>query len=263
MANPTFSVVLPDIHQGPAYIWYNVACPKNPNRLLVDASGNPVTPADAWAATTAYNVGDELVDTNGNVERAIVAGTSGGSQPTWPATIGAQTTDGSVTWVNRGAPLSLGSTEGPLKFEAKSKLEEIQIDQETAPVDVVMTAEDATLDFSLKESSLGKISKFLGHGTYSSGTDTGLPAGAQAYEEITVGGLVQIPTAAIAITSPRRGFSSPGKFFVACLYNAYGSAALDLSFTRTKESVYKVTFKGLAVLARPAGDRVCQFYRQT
>jgi hypothetical protein len=263
MANPTFSVVLPDIHQGPAYVWYNVACPKNPARLLVDSSGNPVTPADAWAAATAYNVGDELVDTNGNVERSILAGTSGATQPTWPATTGTQTADGSVTWVNRGAPLSLGSTEGPLKFEAKAKLEEIQIDQETAPVDVVMTAEDASLDFSLKESSLAKISKFLGHGAYSSGTDSGLPAGAQAYEEMTVGGLVQIPTAAIAITSPRRGFSSPGKFFVACLYNAYGSAALDLSFTRTKESVYKVTFKGLAVLARPAGDRVCQFYRQT
>ncbi|PYV31445.1 MAG: hypothetical protein DMG22_16920 [Acidobacteria bacterium] len=263
MANPTFSVVLPDIHQGPAYIWYNVASPKNPNRLLVDASGNPVTPAANWAATTAYNVGDEIVDINGNVERAVVAGTSGGTQPTWPASLGSKTTDGSLTWVNLGAPVSLGSSEGPAKFEAKAKLEEISIDQETAPVDVVMTAEDATLDFTLKESSLAKVSKFLGHGTLSSGTDTGLPAGAQAYEQMTIGGLLQIPTASVAITSPRRGFSNPGKFFVACLYNAYGSAALDLSFTRTKESVYKVTFKGLAVLARPVGDRVCQFYRQT
>src|SRR5205814_7804301 len=124
MANPTFSVVLPDIHQGPAYVWYNVACPKNPARLLVDASGNPATPADAWAGATGYNVGDELVATNGNVERAITAGTSGASQQTWPAVLGAQTADGTVTWVNRGARLSLGSTDGALKFEENARLEE-------------------------------------------------------------------------------------------------------------------------------------------
>jgi hypothetical protein len=103
----------------------------------------------------------------------------------------------------------------------------------------------------------------LEHGTFSSGTDAGLPAGAQTYEQITVGGLVALPTAPVALISPRRGTSSPTKYLLVCLYKAYGFAELDLSFTRSKESVYKVQFHGLADLTRTQGDRVAQFYRQT
>src|SRR5438093_4497837 len=133
MANPTFSVVLPDIHQGPAYIWYNVASPKNPNRLLVDASGNPVTPAANWAATTAYNVGDEIVDINGNVERAVVAGTSGGTQPTWPASLGSKTTDGSLTWVNLGAPVSSDLRKAPRSSKPKRSSKKSRLTRKPRP----------------------------------------------------------------------------------------------------------------------------------
>jgi hypothetical protein len=157
----------------------------------------------------------------------------------------------------------MGSSEGAAKFQFKAKLEAVQIDQDTAPVDLLMTAEDASIEVSLKESSLDKIIKMLAHGTYSSGADTGLPEGAQAYEQLTVGGLVQLPTAPIALISPRRGTSNPTKYLTVCLYKAYGFAELDLSFTRTKESVYKVHFQGLADLTRAQGDRVAQFYRQT
>lgn len=263
MPNPTFSVTVPDIHQGPGFLWYNVPVPGSGTRMLVDANGNPAIPADAWTANTAYLVGTEIVDANGNIERVVVTGTSGATQPTWPTTLGTLTPDGTVFWKMLGPTISLGASEGPAKIEMKAKLEPIQIDQETAPVDVVMSAEDAMIELTLKESALAKISKYLGHSTYSSGTDPGLPAGAQTYEQLTVGGLVTIPQAAVGLISPRRGFSSPGKFLVFCLYNAYGTAALDMSFTRTKESVYKVQFQGLAVLARAPGDRVAQFYRQT
>lgn len=200
-----FTITVPDIHQGPGYLWYNVAAPASGARLLVDANGNPVG----------------------------------------------------------GSPIAMGASEGAAKFQFKAKLEPVQIDQETAPVDVLMTSEDAFIEVTLKESSLAKIIKMLAHGTYSSGTDTGLPAGAQAYEEITVGGLVALPTAPVALVSPRRGFSNPGKYMVMSLYKAYGFAELDLSFTRTKESVYKVQFQGLADTTRGIGDRVAQFYRQT
>ncbi len=200
-----FTITVPDIHQGPGFLWYNVTEPAAGARLLVDANGNPVG----------------------------------------------------------GSPIVMGASEGVAKFQFKARLEAVQIDQETAPVDVIMTAEDAFIELTLKESSLAKVLKMLEHATYSSGTDTGLPAGAQTYEEITVGGLVTLPTAPVALISPRRGTSNPTKYLVVCLYKAYGFAELDLSFTRTKESVYKVQFNGLADLARTAGDRVAQFYRQT
>lgn len=202
---PSFTITVPDIHQGPGFLWYNVQAPAAGARLLVDASGNPVG----------------------------------------------------------GSPVPMGASEGAATFHMEAKLEEISIDQETGPVDVVMTAESAYLEVSLKESSLSKVAKSLAHASYLSGSDTGLPAGAQAYEEITVGGLVAIPQAPVALVSPRRGFSSPGKFLVACLYNTYAKDPFQVGFTRTKEAVYKVRFEGLAVLARAQGDRVAQFYRQT
>jgi hypothetical protein len=53
-----------------------------------------------WAASTAYNLGEIRRPTSGNgfVYRVSVAGTSSGSQPTWPTTIGVDVVDGGVTW---------------------------------------------------------------------------------------------------------------------------------------------------------------------
>lgn len=202
---PAFTITVPDIHQGPGFLWYGVQVPDAGRRLLIDASGSPTG----------------------------------------------------------GSPLAMGASEGASTFHMEAKIEEISVDQETAPVDSVMTAESAYIEATLKESSLLKISAGLAHATYSSGTDAGLPSGAQSYEQLTVGGLVTVPQAAVALVSPRRGFTSSGKYVVACLYNAYAKEPFQIGFTRAKEAVYKVRFEGLAVMTRPQGDRVAQFYRQT
>lgn len=55
----------------------------------------------AWAATTAYSVGDAVEKTvdDGTVWAVTVAGTSGGSEPTWPTTaIGDTVVSGTVTF---------------------------------------------------------------------------------------------------------------------------------------------------------------------
>ena len=200
----SFTITVPDIHQGTGMLWYGVQAPGSGARLLVDASGNPIG----------------------------------------------------------GSPLPMGASEGAATFHMEAKIEEVAIDQETAPVAAIMTAESAYIELTLKESALQKVANSLANATFTSGTDTGLPAGAQSYEQITVGGLVSIPQAAIGLVSPRIGFSSPGKFMIACLYNAYAKNPFQIGFTRTKEAVYKVRFEGLAVLTRPQGDRVAQFYRQ-
>jgi hypothetical protein len=201
---PIFTITVPDIHQGPGYLWYNVAVPAAGARLMIDANGSPVG----------------------------------------------------------GSPVPMGASDGAATFHLEAKIEEISIDQEPAPVDAVMTAESAYLEVTLKESSLAKIAKALAHASYSSGSDTGLPTGAQGYEQISVGGLISVPQAAVALVSPRRGFTSPAKFMVACLYNTYAKDPFQVGFTRAKEAVYKVRFEGLAVLGRVQGDRVAQFYRQ-
>src|SRR2546430_8568663 len=37
---PSFTVTVPDIHQGPGYLWYGVQPPAAGARLMVDANGN-------------------------------------------------------------------------------------------------------------------------------------------------------------------------------------------------------------------------------
>jgi hypothetical protein len=58
--------------------------------------------AGTWASTTAYALGDFLVDT-GRVYECTTAGTSGGTAPTWPTTTGDTVTDGTAEWTDRGA----------------------------------------------------------------------------------------------------------------------------------------------------------------
>lgn len=62
--------------------------------------------ASAWAATTAYSLGDKILrstglgseQTGGLYMVCTVAGTSGASEPTWDVTVGNTTSDGTVTW---------------------------------------------------------------------------------------------------------------------------------------------------------------------
>lgn len=57
----------------------------------------------AWAATTAHALGEYRRPTTGNDLRYEVttAGTTGGSEPTWPTTPGLTVVDGTVTWTCR------------------------------------------------------------------------------------------------------------------------------------------------------------------
>ncbi|MDE2100863.1 MAG: phage gp6-like head-tail connector protein [Patescibacteria group bacterium] len=51
----------------------------------------------AWAATSQYQKGSQVV-ANGFVFTAMVAGTSGNTQPTWPSILAGTVTDGTVQW---------------------------------------------------------------------------------------------------------------------------------------------------------------------
>ena len=52
----------------------------------------------AWAASTAYAVGQMVTDSNGNVQRCTTAGESGAAAPAWATVIGSTTADNTAVW---------------------------------------------------------------------------------------------------------------------------------------------------------------------
>ncbi len=69
----------------------------------IDANGNIQTASsitlNAWASAHSYStLGELIVDANGNTQRVTATGTSAGSAPSWSTTLGATTTDNTVTW---------------------------------------------------------------------------------------------------------------------------------------------------------------------
>jgi hypothetical protein len=55
-----------------------------------------------WLASTAYVVGQEVVDSNFDIQVVDIAGVSGSSAPFWSETLGGPTSEGTVQWLNQG-----------------------------------------------------------------------------------------------------------------------------------------------------------------
>lgn len=94
----------------------------NSNPGVDDITLTPTNTLDEWVATTAYTVGQmiEPVTPNTFVYRCTTAGTSGGSEPTFPtAAIGDTVADGTVVWTLVGSrheitEITLALTQGAL-----------------------------------------------------------------------------------------------------------------------------------------------------
>jgi len=88
--------------------------------LLTPNSDSSVTWTPTFAAfigTHAYAVGEQLKDSNNNIQRCTIAGTSGGSAPSWATTGGVTTVSGGATFVVVGT----GSNPGAHNWMAVSE----------------------------------------------------------------------------------------------------------------------------------------------
>ena len=73
----------------------------NSNPGVDDITLTPTDTLDDWAATTAYTLGNRVEPTTPNTYKyeCTTAGTSGGSEPTWPTSaIGDTVVDGTCVW---------------------------------------------------------------------------------------------------------------------------------------------------------------------
>ena len=55
-----------------------------------------------WKASTAYAVGQEVLDSHFQIQVVTVAGTSGATIPGWSTIVDHSTTDGTVHWLDQG-----------------------------------------------------------------------------------------------------------------------------------------------------------------
>jgi hypothetical protein len=251
------------IHQGPGWVYMNVCAPASGKRHLIGLDGTPVQPA--WMASQAASAGQMIVDINGNLQECTAGGTTGGTAPSnWSNAPGTNTPDGSnVVWTCASlgpAYLFAGALEGVTDLDIGAKLDETTADQETLPIDVVMTGEVDSISVTLKESDCSKLQLLIPHGTYAAGSDNALPAGAQSYEEIAFGGLKPVPRFGVLLISKRK--DQTAKFVVSQIYRAYQKETVKLPFQRAKETTYKITFQAIADQNRPVGDRGGKVYRQ-
>ncbi len=87
-------------------------------RFIPDRFNVTINPTkNNWQASTAYNLGDEVLPTfhNGHLYTALQAGTSGATEPgSWPED-GTTVNDGTVIWIDNQA-LLLGSFCGPFTY---------------------------------------------------------------------------------------------------------------------------------------------------
>ena len=79
----------------------------------IGLNGNTPT----WAAGYAYLAGEVISDSNGNEQKCVQGGTSGGSHPTWGTVAGSQVTDGGAIWQRVVNPtVILEPSSGEIRF---------------------------------------------------------------------------------------------------------------------------------------------------
>jgi hypothetical protein len=118
IANSIAQVVL-----APPFKWrFN----RNSVNFITTSGTQTYMSANGWVGVTAYTVGTTIIDSNGNGQKCVVSGTSGGSAPTWSTNLFATTSDGSgnLSWQNIG-PLSAIPQMTDFGFIEKASVQDI------------------------------------------------------------------------------------------------------------------------------------------
>ncbi len=152
----------------------------------------------------------------------------------------------------------IGSTIGDSTFSYKPTFVDIQIETSTAKVEKVLNTETATVAFSVAELTAENVNLAIPIGTVTTQTDPLMSP--QVQHNMKVGGLRLVQPQTIAFISPNRRISFGGPYsYVFTGYNAIAIDGFDAPFSRSKETVFKLTYELIADTARTIGDQLCCF----
>lgn len=152
--------------------------------------------------------------------------------------------DGTPDAGTHGASTHLGAMSEGLTTIVKPKAEGIQVDSYDAPVAMVSTAVEASIEATLAQISLPLLGTVLGAGAYSAGA---------GFKQVTFGGGLSLSELCLAAVSKKRG--SYG-YIASVLYRAVASGGLQLALGRAKAAAAKAKFTGLADVERSVGAQV-------
>lgn len=148
----------------------------------------------------------------------------------------------------------VGYTQEAATFSYKQNKQEVEAEQSLNPVDVFVTNEEATLEFTAMEHTYNTLkTAFDNINTVTDGVKDLFYGGDAA-------GLASVTTQCVVLTSRIR--TAPTKFIVLTLYKVYNISGFQIGFGRTSEAVYQIQLKALVDVSRSIGDRLFQWYRE-
>ncbi len=153
------------------------------------------------------------------------------------------------------AGFHVGSIEAPSQLQVTEKFNEIRDDQHESPIDLAFDTVEAEIDVTIKEVALLNVQKYFMSDKLS--TRTALAA----QDVLQVGGQLDssLNLRTLLLVQPRR--DAAGKFVYVMAYKSYLKSALQLTFHRNKENVFKLKFGCVMDSTRVAGDEVLQVVR--
>lgn len=178
-----------------------------------DATINTALFPPAWTASTALALGVYKSPTtlNGNLYRVTTAGTTGGTQPTWPTTIGGTVVDGTVTWTCEKGPWYINATTGLRHFRSIGSAQlgvtgafaMPAIDWDMAAGDSLIINIHGAFDFSAADEA-AVITNRSGSGNGFSILATGTAATFKDFKIFVKGGSVEIGSGHVASSFSRK-----------------------------------------------------------
>jgi hypothetical protein len=151
--------------------------------------------------------------------------------------------------------LHLGSVEGSTVITVTEKSNEITDDQHESPIDVAFDSIEGEVDIAMKETNLSRLQTLLASG------NLGAYNALANSQVLQVGGQLDSSTSLISLllVTPNRAVA--GKFIYWFVYKAFLNSAIQLTFHRNKENVFKLKFRAIMDTTRVSGDELMHWVK--